>query len=814
MRRTCTARFPHLALAVLAGVGLVAPHAPAEVCGGAVQVAPVPTTAHLAGVASGDGLTVAVGEQGTIIASTDGLHWTARPSPTTADLEAVAHGNGTWVAVGENGVVVTSNDAIAWTTGDRLTQDGSGLIAVTWAMGRFVALSSGDTIATSLDGRTWTVTAARLLRLRSVAGNDSILVAVGDNGGPLLSTDGITWAVGTNSQPKLTAVGWGGGQFVAVGPGRAFTSPDGRTWTLTSNVPAGGRFVTRLGSTWLTTSATSPDGVSWTQLEMPQVTDVSWDGQKAIGVGYNGLVVTSSDLATWIDLTVFAHDVASDGASYVVAGGPFLWSADGVAWAAVPTAPALSAARVAAHPGGYLAVGQRVDPQTGTVVAASPDGRSWGAAVEIPLGYPTGLAWGGGRFVVVDWRGGVAVSTDGATWAVHPTGTLNLCGVVWDGQRFVAGALVDVPGTMSTPAFVASADGQTWERISGATPPGEACGLARAGRSFYTLGRGPAVSADLLGWRPAFLDLGGEVQAVSGAGPGVVAVGGTRGGDARDAFAAWSSDGVRFVAEPLPDAPSVLYAVAAGPGGYVAVGSFNTIYHGTCGGNSAVIPTAGHLPGAAGTLWRTDLAVTNLGPTRSGFSLALLERGQANPAPESRSFTLDPGLSATYPDVVAGVFGHEGAGALRLTFPSGADELATSRTYNQTPNGTYGQDVPAIPETDAIAEGRIGLLPGLAESAAADSGSRTNLGLVNLAPVAITVAVSLYDASGHRLGGVDVTLRPGEPKQLDRVLRTVTQTDVVGAYATVASTTPSARFVAYASIVDNRSGDPVLVVAR
>jgi hypothetical protein len=51
-------------------------------------------------VTYGNGLFVAVGEDGTILTSPDGVTWTQRTSGTSNWLNGVAYGNGLFVAVG------------------------------------------------------------------------------------------------------------------------------------------------------------------------------------------------------------------------------------------------------------------------------------------------------------------------------------------------------------------------------------------------------------------------------------------------------------------------------------------------------------------------------------------------------------------------------------------------------------------------------------------------------------------------------------------------------------------------------------------
>jgi hypothetical protein len=72
----------------------------------------------LIGVAYGNGLFVAVGDDGTILTSPDGVSWTQRTSGTGNLLEGVTYGNGLFVAVGKDGTILTSPDGVSWTAAD------------------------------------------------------------------------------------------------------------------------------------------------------------------------------------------------------------------------------------------------------------------------------------------------------------------------------------------------------------------------------------------------------------------------------------------------------------------------------------------------------------------------------------------------------------------------------------------------------------------------------------------------------------------------------------------------------------------------
>ena len=61
-------------------------------------------------------LFIAVGDNGTIITSSDGTTWTARTSGTTEYLRGGAYGNSTLVVVGASGTILTSSDGTTWTS--------------------------------------------------------------------------------------------------------------------------------------------------------------------------------------------------------------------------------------------------------------------------------------------------------------------------------------------------------------------------------------------------------------------------------------------------------------------------------------------------------------------------------------------------------------------------------------------------------------------------------------------------------------------------------------------------------------------------
>jgi hypothetical protein len=156
-------------------------------------------------------------------------------------------------------------------------------------------------------------------------------------------------------------------------------------------------------------------------------------------------------------------------------------------------------------------------------------------------------------------------------------------------------------------------------------------------------------------------------------------------------------------------------------------------------------------------------------------------------------------------DAVASLFSAQGSGALRLLV-EGASVAAVSRTYNQTPDGTYGQFIPAVPATSAVDSSGSALLVQLRN----DSAFRTNVGVVNLTGAPIQVEARFLASDGSSLGSRSWTIPAYGFHQENGA---VPGNGEVAVSAVLRCLTQGGRFLAYGSVVDNVSGDPVFVPA-
>lgn len=186
---------------------------------------------------------VALGTDGSILTSPDGLDWTLalNPVPSTG-MNSIFFVAPLYVAVGDGGKIFTSTNLENWTQPDSNTVND--LYAVSLLNDRLVATGANGTLITSLDGITWTLGDSQTLNaLRGAAfgalNGGPQYVVVGDAGTILTSTDGNNWTpIAPPLAANLTSVVFGS-RFMAVGEGGAVAySDDGQNWTQTTAGPA------------------------------------------------------------------------------------------------------------------------------------------------------------------------------------------------------------------------------------------------------------------------------------------------------------------------------------------------------------------------------------------------------------------------------------------------------------------------------------------------------------------------------------------------------------------------------------------------
>lgn len=116
-------------------------------------------------------------------------------------------------------------------------------------------------------------------------------------------------------------------------------------------------------------------------------------------------------------------------------------------------------------------------------------------------------------------------------------------------------------------------------------------------------------------------------------------------------------------------------------------------------------------------------------------------------------------------------------------------------------------------EPDAITGTEPAYLIGLAHGGGQRHGTRTNIGWVNLTSEPLTLQLEVHNTDGAILGQHTVTVPPMAHHQENGLIGRLTKHEVVDVTAVLRAADPDAAYLAYASVVENGSGDPTLVMA-
>jgi hypothetical protein len=212
-------------------------------------------------------------------------------------------------------------------------------------------------------------------------------------------------------------------------------------------------------------------------------------------------------------------------------------------------------------------------------------------------------------------------------------------------------------------------------------------------------------------------------------------------------------------------------------------------------GTDIIVPAAGR-----GGPWVTDLYIANPGDTAVTGSVFWLVRGVANPDPRSFDFTLEPGETGVYEDVILSAFGLDSAGGAFRVFANGT-VIVNSRIYAAEGTATFGQGFEGVPVPAATQMGGSATVVGLSSNAA----FRTNIYATAGADGA-TMVLSLLDPEGNSFATANLVLAAWEPylKRVDQLFTGVANFD----NATLVAMVTAGSAVVGASKVDNESIDP------
>jgi hypothetical protein len=220
-----------------------------------------------------------------------------------------------------------------------------------------------------------------------------------------------------------------------------------------------------------------------------------------------------------------------------------------------------------------------------------------------------------------------------------------------------------------------------------------------------------------------------------------------------------------------------------------------------------LIPVAGAQAGNGGTFFRSDITIVNYRPADQRIRLQWLPQDVNGGSGTPIVITIAASSGIASEDFVTNVMQRSGLGAILVTaidangfFDSRAQLVGTSRIWTPQPgtSGTTSQSLPSI-STGDISSTTLGIL-----GARRDARYRTNVGIVNFSSDLQTYRVVVFGSFGSEVRQIDV-------QPLSMVLFGVTgaasTTPLQIQVQNLTTTAPQSAYVAYASSVDNITGD-------
>jgi hypothetical protein len=229
-----------------------------------------------------------------------------------------------------------------------------------------------------------------------------------------------------------------------------------------------------------------------------------------------------------------------------------------------------------------------------------------------------------------------------------------------------------------------------------------------------------------------------------------------------------------------------------------------------------IIPAIGHIDGANGSRFRSDLYLYNHSAQVKTVTLQA-KLWDVPESPTTIPLTLLPHEARTIRDVLLTAFGKTGIARLRFTIQGSSTDTSvrvTSRTYTIDANGgTYGFLMPPLNSFQSGSPGDTLEILG----SSLDKRFRTNLGLVDLAAFVSTrqprVRVEIADDKGTTLDSFETSVPSAGGMQIGDLFRgrglPESSTSVL-----IRVTVLDGMVGAYAAMLDNGTNDPTYMAAN
>lgn len=247
--------------------------------------------------------------------------------------------------------------------------------------------------------------------------------------------------------------------------------------------------------------------------------------------------------------------------------------------------------------------------------------------------------------------------------------------------------------------------------------------------------------------------------------------------------------------------------------------------------DALIIPAVARAQGANDSFFESDIRVTNLGAQTSKYQITFTPSGaDGTQKGSSSTVEISPNQTLALDDVMATLFGTGSASVIGMleirpltsstatvSPVSGGkatqvSTIASSRTYNVTPDGTFGQYIPALPYSTFVGKSTTSVPTILSLQQIAQSAVyRTNFGFAEASGQPATLVMRVYDTKNNLLATLPVSLQAGEHKQINAMLAANGITNLEEGRVEIEVTSSTGKVTAYASTVDNLTGDPLMV---
>ena len=247
------------------------------------------------------------------------------------------------------------------------------------------------------------------------------------------------------------------------------------------------------------------------------------------------------------------------------------------------------------------------------------------------------------------------------------------------------------------------------------------------------------------------------------------------------------------------------------------------------------LPAVAYTAGANGTVWRSDLQLTNSDSVDHTWAVTYTPGGNGSLPIVTQKPTIAAQSTVRYDDLLSWLYGGtltdatKTSGVVEITPADGSSAypIVQARSFNQTTDGTFGQNIPPITSDMGVAagQGKRLLLTGMSSQDIA----RTNLGFVSLSDTSgVNFAVVFYDENGDALNPKDgqgnpvpytFALGPNgwDQDKLENRFHNAGWSALpanLRAISAIIQVTDGGPGTVYATVIDNLTGDPNFILAQ